>query len=488
MAQDSRGIMYFANNEGLLTFDGNFWRNYALPNNTIVRSLAIDANDRVYVGGQDEIGYFYPGKNGVLTFISLKDKIPAQFRSFADVWQIIVTSDAVFFRTTDRIFEYSNNVIEPHIPHSSWDFIGQVGETVYATDGAAGLLKFHQKSWLPVKNNKALTGVLIANIFSIEDDKALIITKTAGLFILEDDSIIRIPESPFNNFFVNVAIQINKSEFVIGTSSQGYMIVNRSFKILRKFSVNEGLQNNNALSGYIDKYHNLWMGLGNGISFANCNSPVKYIAPDKANVVASYSTRIFNNCLYLSTTNGVYALPIPAGDSDLSDLNGDFSLIKNTTNGEAWQLDEVNKELLLGHHTGSYIIKNNEAIPLSPGEGAWLFLPTSSVYPARNILVGTYTGIKLLEYDNGRFYDKELFAIHFDELNDDFLKKIKKAYPELTNSDLKVCAYLKLNLSTKEIAQLLNISLRGAEVSRYRIRKKLGVQSEQSLSSFLNGI
>ncbi len=69
-----------------------------------------------------------------------------------------------------------------------------------------------------------------------------------------------------------------------------------------------------------------------------------------------------------------------------------------------------------------------------------------------------------------------------------FLKKIKKKYPELSNSDLKVCAYLKLNLSTKEIAQLLNISIRGAEVSRYRIRKKLGIQTEQSLSSFLNSI
>ncbi|HVY75726.1 MAG TPA: triple tyrosine motif-containing protein [Puia sp.] len=408
IAQDSRGIMYFANNEGLLTFDGNFWRNYPLPNKTIVRSLAIDANDRIYVGGQDEIGYFYPGENGILTFTSLKDKIPAQYRSFADVWQITISNDAVFFRTTDRIFEYSNNIIEPHIPHAQWDFIGEAGETVYALDGSTGLLKFHQKSWLPLKNSKALAGILIANIFSIENNKDLIVTKTAGLFILENDSISKISVTLYNNLFINVAIQINKSEFAIGTASQGYIIFNRSFNILQRFSTNEGLQNNNALSAYIDKYHNLWMGLGNGISCANYNSPIKYIAPDKANVVAGYSTRIFDHCLYLSTTNGVYALPIPAADSDLSDLKGNFSLVKNTTNGEAWQLDEVNKQLLLAHHNGSYIIENNEAKPLSQGTGSWLFLPASSVYPARNILVGTYTGIKLLQYDDGKFYDKGL--------------------------------------------------------------------------------
>src|SRR5690606_41647879 len=56
--QDSRGILYFANNDGLITFDGGYWKLYPLPNRTIVRSLYIDDNDRVYVGGQGEFGYF----------------------------------------------------------------------------------------------------------------------------------------------------------------------------------------------------------------------------------------------------------------------------------------------------------------------------------------------------------------------------------------------------------------------------------------------
>ena len=51
IAQDSNGIMYFANNDGLLSFDGTFWRKYELPNRTIVRSVAIDNENRIYVGG-----------------------------------------------------------------------------------------------------------------------------------------------------------------------------------------------------------------------------------------------------------------------------------------------------------------------------------------------------------------------------------------------------------------------------------------------------
>src|SRR5882762_7162737 len=56
--QDSDGVLYFANNDGLLSYDGNFWRIYPLPNHTIVRSLAIGPGHRIYVGGQGEIGYF----------------------------------------------------------------------------------------------------------------------------------------------------------------------------------------------------------------------------------------------------------------------------------------------------------------------------------------------------------------------------------------------------------------------------------------------
>jgi hypothetical protein len=80
------------------------------------------------------------------------------------------------------------------------------------------------------------------------------------------------------------------------------------------------------------------------------------------------------------------------------------------------------------------------------------------------------------------------FASHFNEINNDFLKKLKAKFPTLTNSDLKVCAYLQLNLSTKEIAQLMNISVRGVDISRYRLRKKFQLSREQTLNDFLNSV
>lgn len=67
--QDRNGIIYFANNDGVLTFDGKNWKTYALPNKSIVRSIEFGPDNRLYVGGQDEFGFFSPDKKGQLVFL-----------------------------------------------------------------------------------------------------------------------------------------------------------------------------------------------------------------------------------------------------------------------------------------------------------------------------------------------------------------------------------------------------------------------------------
>ncbi len=77
------------------------------------------------------------------------------------------------------------------------------------------------------------------------------------------------------------------------------------------------------------------------------------------------------------------------------------------------------------------------------------------------------------------------FEGYFDGLNNDFFKRIKADYPDLSPQELKMCVYLKMNLSTKEIAQHLHISGRGVETRRYRLRRKLGVGAAVNLAAWL---
>lgn len=78
------------------------------------------------------------------------------------------------------------------------------------------------------------------------------------------------------------------------------------------------------------------------------------------------------------------------------------------------------------------------------------------------------------------------FEEQFDVVNNMFMQKLSSQYPSLNLNERMMCAYLRMNLSTKEMAPLLNISVRGVETMRYRLRKKLGLEREDNLMEFLN--
>ena len=93
--------------------------------------------------------------------------------------------------------------------------------------------------------------------------------------------------------------------------------------------------------------------------------------------------------------------------------------------------------------------------------------------------------IKIIDKNLNNTDDWKFFQEAFNNADKDFLKKVKSKHPNLTPNDLKLCAYLRLNLSSKEIAPLLNISPRSVEVKRYRLRKKMDLQHESSLTNYI---
>ncbi|WP_297338423.1 triple tyrosine motif-containing protein [Algoriphagus sp.] len=77
------------------------------------------------------------------------------------------------------------------------------------------------------------------------------------------------------------------------------------------------------------------------------------------------------------------------------------------------------------------------------------------------------------------------FSENFDQVHGNFITRLKEKYPDLTPQEIKFSAYIRMNLNTKEIANLLGISVRGVEIGRYRVRKKLKLERKENLSDFL---
>jgi DNA-binding CsgD family transcriptional regulator len=93
--------------------------------------------------------------------------------------------------------------------------------------------------------------------------------------------------------------------------------------------------------------------------------------------------------------------------------------------------------------------------------------------------------IELIEDGIEDEHEWEIFEQLYNEAHGNFFKRLKEEHPQLTPSDLRLCAYLRMNLSSKEIAPLLNISVRGVEERRYRLRKRLDLSTDQNLTELI---
>ncbi len=427
ITQDANGIMYFGNNEGLMSFDGRFWRLYPLPNATLVRSVAIDEAGKIYVGGQDEIGYFFPNHLGELTYKSLTHLVPEGQRSFADVWDIETLGENVFFRTTTKIIHYHRGNMTIDNPQSYWQFLGKVDNAIYAQIAGQGILKYENNVWRPIANDPLLENQVVTSINKHSGDTLLVSTLKSGLFYLHRGKVSRVKISIDASLYEDRAScvkPIGQNRIAIGTISSGLYILSKSGFVLQKYAYEQGLQNNYVRDIFIDRSGNLWLALDYGISYVSINSSIRYINPDKKNPVSSFGVHIFNNMLYLGTSNGLYATPVTVDSSREIRMNQvGFSKIKNT-DGQIWGLSEVNGHLLMCHEDGAYDISGNTVKQIYHGTGTWLAKPISRVLPSRDVLAGTYMGLKLLSFQNNQFVEKggvfnsreSLRFIHYDEL------------------------------------------------------------------------
>ncbi|TYP99310.1 two component regulator with propeller domain [Tenacibaculum adriaticum] len=134
--------------------------------------------------------------------------------------------------------------------------------------------------------------------------------------------------------------------------------------------------------------------------------------------------------------------------------------------------DVENKNRELAISTMS-IIKKNEFLNTIKGE-----LKSGESTGAKKV-------IKIINENINNTDDWQMFKEAFNNADKDFIKKIKDIHPALTPNDLRLCAYLRLNLSSKEIAPLLNISPRSVEVKRYRLRKKMDLPHESNLTEYI---
>lgn len=401
--QDNRGIIYFANNEGLLSYDGHYWNLHPLPNRTIVRSVEIGTDQHIYTGGQDELGFFSPRPDGRLVYTSLTGYLPENDRSFGDVWDICIYKKDIFFRTNNRILRYRDQSFTIYPAVSEWSYMGICGDRLLAHDYKNGILAYNTNGWSQVVSAELLSGDPVTGILPYGRDSSLLTTLKTGIYILSAASLRKISSPDLARIEkdrIYASAEIGGGWYALATNNNGVQIIDRNGNLVQRFTKTEGLQNNNVLSIFLDRQRNLWLGLDNGIDFIAYNSAIKRISPYSQDG-SGYAALIHRDILYAGTSAGLYSVPLQAVP-DYSFSKGDFSQVANTT-GQVWGLASLNNKLLLGHHEGAFTVENNKATPLFTGTGAWNFIPQNETYPVNRVYTGTYRGISILDNGNGNF-------------------------------------------------------------------------------------
>ena len=400
--QDKQGRMYFANNEGVLSFDGNYWELYPLPNKTIVWSIEF-TNNKLFVGGQDEMGYLNPDANGKLAFTSIKYLLDESDQKFADIWNIVTEGEDVFFRSISRLFKYNKGKLKVYMPSSTWGFLGKYQNKVIALDEARGVMIYRNGNWeILIKKQDLPTDFYITSISDYTKGASILTTSKNGLFILSDAGLmpLRINGIDNNQHFTSV-VKIDELDYLIGTYNNGSYVINENKALIESFSKEEGLQNNNVRSLFIDKSKNIWMGLNNGISFIPYNNAIKNINPSVFRDGSGYSMTIFNKQMYFASSNGIFEMPL----ENIKDLSYSKNILKNISEGQSWKLGVLNDKLYSGKEDGLYEITNHQANKIDNKGGYWIF--ESMLNPTNNniVVAGTYEQVRLFNGDNEKLKD-----------------------------------------------------------------------------------
>ncbi len=391
IAHAPNGLIFFANNDGLLVFDGKEFSKHPLPAKSILRSIYFDSiTNRVYAGGQNEIGYYSFNPKGEIQFTSLFNLLPQSVKGFEDVWSIKANGGKIYFQTSSQFFELSGGKIQLiKLGDKPLENTFQFHNKIYVTDVDGSVYSIDNQNL----KSKLISnsGLHISSILPFKNNELLICTYKDGLYQFNGNLLqkLNVNDTALKNASVYKAIQYQNS-YLLATNRSGVYFLNENGQPYKNLNLKEGLQNNNVLSLHIDPNQNLWLGLNNGIDLVRLNYPYEHIMPDGFLKGTGYAMIAYENAYYFGTNNGLYYRFKDNSNSDA------LSLVPNTE-GQVWSLQNLNGKLFMSHHEGLFEIKQFRAQKIIDCRGAWKIMPLAK-HPGYFIL-GTYNGVSLLKWD-----------------------------------------------------------------------------------------
>lgn len=384
--QDNSGILYVANNDGLLEFDGRKWNKYVVPFSPRLRAVKVDRLNRIFVGGQGQIGYFTKTENN-LVFTSLLEYLPEDKQDISETWKILELDDKIFFNTESELFVYDNNTIRAMALPGYLRFIFKVEKRLFAQFYEQGLYEIVNNKFIHIKDTEIEHDIVAI----LPNERGNIcLTREGEIYLLDKLGLTQVNLS-VKLGTVNDALKLSTGEYVIGTQSNGLYIFNSNLTLKKHLTKNKGLSDRTIKSLYEDQFQNLWVALHNGIDYLKLNLPFSLINEELGVEGTGYAAIKYKDQIYLGTNNGAFVQK----DTSNNLQPYPFDLI-NGGEGQVYNFSKVENELILNYEHGAFELKG-EHINQIQDIGSWKFMNTKT---PNLIIGGGHRGISFFKKKN----------------------------------------------------------------------------------------
>ncbi len=321
--QDHRGVMYFANNGGVLEYDGHTWRLIELPSRVGVRSITIapDGRGRIYVGAMGDFGYLDADASGQLRFVSL---LPAEAKadaSFDQIFTPVMTpSGSVYFQGRTKLCHFDAKLRCRPI-EASLATIFAAGGTLYVQQRGVGLMELVDDAVRAISRGERVADVDITVMLSLPQpsgDAVLIGTRDFRFFILRGRSVepvaIAARDTRGQDQLLAGAV-LRDGSFAFGTLLRGLVIVDAKGRVLQQIDQAMGLQGNHVHAVLPDRQGGVWVALQNGVSRIDVSSPFS-IFDEGSGLEREWREIVrHDGMLYVRGYKGLFAAAVPPAGS-----------------------------------------------------------------------------------------------------------------------------------------------------------------------------
>ncbi|MDR5589533.1 helix-turn-helix and ligand-binding sensor domain-containing protein [Christiangramia sp. SM2212] len=397
IALDDRGVVYTANNQGLLVYDGLSWEIFTLESQSIIRSV-YPHSDRIYTGSYKEFGYWENLPDGDMAYNSLTP-LMSEFNMQSDeFWEIISYKEAIYFRSFGAVYKYEGDRITK-IKDVVSTALGVFQDKIILTLRKEGLAYLDNNELIPLKGDqKILDDINIIDIESKGD--TLFIAGKESIYTYTNNRFQKFPDNRLNEILerseLNHIISISEDEIVIGTIKNGIVNYNLKTGQIQVFNRTSGLQNNTVLGMSYDKGR-LWLALDKGVDMIDLKAPVRFYTDNTGELGAVYDIQKFDDDYYLASNTGVYSFS-----------ENNLNLIENAED-HTWNLEVIDGVLYANHNTGIYRIENDQFIPIEARTGSFSIKKLTD--GSNRLLIANYTGLSLYNLDSKEI--SEVSSVNF---------------------------------------------------------------------------